>query len=158
MQEKQLENIQIAGIFQAMMDNNYWSISLKQWEITKELNTKSKNDELSNHLSSLSLNEINNYEIQIHETLLTTNKSQQLEAKIIELNQWQNEQVYDEIDDLAQQCISLKWVMKKKAVNKEKIIKAHLCTKGFWRGTKFQNRQFHLFQRRTLIILLHHII
>ena len=102
MQEKQLENIQIAGIFQAMMDNNYWSISLKQWEITKELNTKSKNDELSNHLSSLSLNEINNYEIQIHETLLTTNKSQQLEAKIIELNQWQNEQVYDEIDDLAQ--------------------------------------------------------
>ena len=84
-------------------------------EITKELNTKSKNDELSNHLSSLSLNEINNYEIQIHETLLTTNKSQQLEAKIIELNQWQNEQVYGEIDDLAQQCISLKWVMKKKS-------------------------------------------
>ena len=106
--------------------SNCWNISsndgqqllidlFKTMEITKELNTKSKNDELSNHLSSLSLNEINNYEIQIHETLLTTNKSQQLEAKIIELNQWQNEQVYDEIDDLAQQCISLKWVMKKKS-------------------------------------------
>ena len=39
---------------------------------------------------------------------MTTNKLQQLEAKMIELNQWRNEQVYDEIDDLDQQCISLR--------------------------------------------------
>ena len=41
--------------------------------------------------------------------MTATNKSQQLEAKITELNQWRNEQVYDkivydEIDDLGQQC------------------------------------------------------
>ena len=66
-------------------------------------NTKSKKkDELSNRLSSLSLNEINNDEIQIHKTLITTNKSQQPEPKIVEFNQWWNEQVYDEIDDLDQ--------------------------------------------------------
>ena len=57
-----------------------------EWEITKQLNTKSKNeDELSNHLSSLTLNEINDDETQIHKTLITKNKSQQLEAKMIEL-------------------------------------------------------------------------
>ena len=81
----------------------------KKREITKEPHTKSKNeDELSNRLSSLSLNEINDDETQIHETLMTANKLQQLEAKMIELNQWRNEQVYDEIDDLDQQCISLR--------------------------------------------------
>lgn len=52
-----------------------------------------------NRLCSLSLNEINDDETQIHETLITINISQQLEAKMIELNQWRNEQGYDEKDD-----------------------------------------------------------
>ena len=60
-----------------MMDSLSIDLSkIEQWEITKEPNTKSKNeDELSNCLSSLSVNEINNDETQIHETLITTNKS-----------------------------------------------------------------------------------
>ena len=79
--------------------SNCWNISnndgqrlsidlskIKQWEITKEPDTKSKNeDEWSNCLSSSSLNEISDDETQTHETLITTNKSQQLEAKMIEL-------------------------------------------------------------------------
>ena len=70
--------------------------------------------------------------------MITTNRSQQLEAKIIELNQWRNEQVYDEIDDLGQQCIFLRWLMKEKVVNKKKIIKAHLCARGFEEEQNFR--------------------
>ena len=84
-----------------------------------------------NRLWSLSLNEINDDETQIHETLITINISQQLEAKMIELNQWRNEQGYDEKDDFSQQCISIRWVMKEKVVNEKRIIKARLCARGF---------------------------
>ena len=85
--------------------SNCWNISnndgqwllidlskINQWEITKEPHIKSKNvNELSNQLSSLSLSEISDDETQIHETLVTTNKLQQLETKMIELDQWWNE-------------------------------------------------------------------
>ena len=84
-----------------------------------------------NRLCSLSLNEINDDETQIHETLITINISQQLEAKMIELNQWRNEQGYEEKDDFSQQCISIRWVMKEKVVNEKRIIKARLCARDF---------------------------
>ena len=76
-----------------------------------------------NRLWSLSLNEINDDETQIHETLITINISQQLEAKMIELNQWRNEQGYDEKDDFSQQCISIRWVMKEKLSTKRESSK-----------------------------------
>ena len=76
-----------------------------------------------NRLCSLSLNEINDDETQIHETLITINISQQLEAKMIELNQWRNEQGYDEKDDFSQQCISIRWVMKEKLSTKRESSK-----------------------------------
>ena len=55
-----------------------------------------------------------------------------------ELNQWRNEQVYDKIDDLGQQCISLIWVMKEKVVIEKKIIKACLCAWGFEEEQNFR--------------------
>ena len=57
---------------------------------------------------------------------------------MIKLNQWRNEQVYDEIDDLGQQCISLRWVMKEKVVSEKKIIKARLCARGFKEEQNFR--------------------
>ena len=78
---------------------------------------------IMNRLWSLSLNEINDDETQIHETLITINISQQLEAKMIELNQWRNEQGYDEKDDFSQQCISIRWVMKEKLSTKRESSK-----------------------------------
>ena len=124
-----------------MMDKNYWLIFQKQNNRnTKQYNKESKNkDELSNYyLPSLSLNQINNDETQICKTLITTNKSQQLEAKMMEPNQWQNEQVYHEIDDLGQQSIYLIWVMKEKVVTKKNIIKAHLCARSFKEEQNFK--------------------
>ena len=98
----------------------------------KRASHKIKNeDELLNRISSLFLNETSDDETQIYETLITTNKTHQQEAKMIELDRWRNEQVYDEIDDLGQQCISPRWVMKEKVVNETKIIKACLCARGF---------------------------
>ena len=132
--------------------SNCWNISnndgqrlsinlskIKQWEISKEPDTKSKNqDDLSNRLSSLSLNEIRDDETQIHETLIATNKSQQLEAKMIKFNQRRNQDVYDEIGDLGQRSISLRWVMKEKVVKEKKIIKARLCARGFEEEQNFR--------------------
>ena len=89
----------------------------------------------------MSLNEISDDETQIHETFVTTNKLQQLEAKMIERNQWRNEQVYDEIDDLGQQWIFLRWVMKEKVVNEKKIIEARLCARGFEQEQKFRTER-----------------
>ena len=105
----------------------------------KRASHKIKNeDELLNRISNLFLNEISDDETQIYETLITTNKTHQQEAKMIELDRWRNEQVYDEIDDLGQQCISPRWVMKEKVVNETKIIKACLCARGFEEEQNFR--------------------
>ena len=111
---------------------------IEQWEIQ---NSTTKNQKIRMNyqtVPSLSLNQINNDETQICETLITTNKSQQLEAKMMEPNQWQNEQVYDEIDDLGQQSIYLIWVMKEKVVTEKNIIKAHLCARSFKEEQNFK--------------------
>ena len=60
---------------------------------------------------------------------------------MIERNQWQNEQVYDEIDDLGQQCISLRWVMKEKVINEKKIIETHLCARCYEEEQKFRTER-----------------
>ena len=60
---------------------------------------------------------------------------------MIKRNQWRNEQVYDEIDDLGQQCISLRWVMKEKVVNEKNIIEARLCARGFEEEQKFRTER-----------------
>ena len=43
-----------------------------------------------------------------------TNKAKQLEVKLKELSHWEQELVYEEIDDEGQECISLWWVLKEK--------------------------------------------
>ena len=60
---------------------------------------------------------------------------------MIERNQWQNEQVYDEIDDLGQQCISLRWVMKEKVINEKKIIETRLCARCYEEEQKFRTER-----------------
>ena len=86
---------------------------VQQYEILEETpnNSTTNNEiELLKHLSNLSLNEQTDHETIVHETLVSTNKAKQLEAKLKELSQWEQESVYDEIDDKGQECISLRWV------------------------------------------------
>ena len=54
----------------------------------------------------LLINKENDDETQVHETLIMTNKIQQLEAKLKELTQWNKERLYDEVGDNGQECIS----------------------------------------------------
>ena len=74
-------------------------------ETPNELTSNCENN-LTRSLSNLSINEENDNETQVHETLILTNKIQQLEANLKELTQWNKEQVYDEINDNGQECIS----------------------------------------------------
>ena len=86
---------------------------VQHYEILEETpnNSTTNNEiELLKHLSNLSLNEQTDHETIVHETLVSTNKAKQLEAKLKELSQWEQESVYDEIDDKGQECISLRWV------------------------------------------------
>ena len=112
---------------------------VKQWKVTKESEVTSRNeDDLLKRLSNLSLNEINDDETQIHDTLIANNKSQQTEARLKELEQWKREEVYDEVTDVGQNCISLRWVMKEKVYNNEKYIRAWLCPRGFEEEQNFR--------------------
>ena len=79
----------------------------------------------------LLINKENDDETQVHETLIMTNKIQQLEAKLKELTQWNKERLYDEVGDNGQECISQRWVMTEKFNSGSKVVKAHLCTRGF---------------------------
>ena len=49
---------------------------------------------------------------------------------MIKFNQRRSQHVYDEIGNLGQRSISLRWVMKEKVVKEKKIIKARLCARG----------------------------
>lgn len=53
-------------------------------------------------------------------------------AKLKELDSWKNLNVYEEVEDLNQSCISVRWVFKEKQnSNNETFIKARLCCRGF---------------------------
>ena len=72
------------------------------------------------------------HETLVDEALLSINKSRELDAKKIELEQWKTMGVYQEVDDIGQDCISLRWVLKEKIDdNGDKMMKARLCVRGF---------------------------
>ena len=63
---------------------------------------------LVGQLSNLSLEED---EIQTHEILLVQNKEKELDEKLMELQQWKSRNVYREVSDQGQECMSLIWVI-----------------------------------------------
>lgn len=56
-------------------------------DINTDISPRSE-DHLSKCLSNLLLNKLNDHEIQIHKTIITTNKTQQSETKLKEFDQW----------------------------------------------------------------------
>lgn len=102
-------------------------IKVHQYQISEEtpneLTANCKND-LTRRLSNFLFNEENGNETQVHETLIKTNKIQQLEAKLKELKQW-NKGAYDEIRYNGQRYGF------KKHSNGFKFINAFLCARGF---------------------------
>ena len=99
------------------------------------------------HLSRLSLENIptdaeaSQDENQIHKTLLVKNKYDILKAK---LDQWKKEDVYTKLVDEGQDCISLRWVLKEKVANGEKLVQTRLCARSFEEEQLFSNRWSYL--------------
>ena len=69
-------------------------------------------------------------EENIVDELLSQNKDQELQAKLNELDQWKRK-VYDKVNDRGQECITLRWVTKSKAIDNKPSLKPRLCTRGF---------------------------
>ena len=67
----------------------------------------------------------------VRKMLLSQNKEQELQAKLIKLDQWKVREIYIEVDDQGQEFISLRWAMKLKVINNKPDFKARLCTRGF---------------------------
>ena len=53
------------------------------------------------------------------------------EAKAVELEGWKKREVYDEVDDNGQSCISVRWVITPKVIDGKMSTKARLVAKGF---------------------------
>ena len=58
-----------------------------------------------------------NQEYLIDSLLITSKQSRELNAKVAELAQWKTMEVYKEVEDTGQDCISLRWVLKDKVDN-----------------------------------------
>ena len=53
-------------------------------------------------------------ERQMHDTLIANNQSDVLDAKEREFDQWKKEDVYNEVTEQGQDCITLRWFLKQK--------------------------------------------
>ena len=67
----------------------------------------------------------------IDEVFIVQSKEEEIKAKLTELEQWKSRQVYKEVEDTGQECISLHWVIKSKIINNKSATKAYLCACGF---------------------------
>ena len=70
-------------------------------------------------------------EIVYEQAFLGLHGQETLAAKQRELESWESEHVYDEVDDEGQFALSTRWVLKPKIVDDTYIIKALLCAGGF---------------------------
>ena len=61
-----------------------------------------------------------------------------LDAKLIELENSNKQNVYIEENDIGQSCISTRWVITKKVVDGETITKARYCARGFEGNQEFR--------------------
>jgi len=77
-------------------------------------------------------------EVLLSEIYLTSCKSQELQAKIKELDQWKQRNVYKEIVNNGEDFVSLRWVVTQKIINDNPITKARLCARGFEEDQNFR--------------------
>ena len=80
----------------------------------------------------------NSDEIICDEIFLATRKDETLDAKYKELESWKENRVYQEVEDTGQSSMSVRWVMAKKVVNGNQVIKARLCARGFEEAQDFR--------------------
>ena len=80
-------------------------------------NYSETNDNTTNDISE---------KVYLADTYMTEMEKCKLDAKLIELENWNKQNVYIEENDIGQSCISTRWVITKKVVDGETITKASL--------------------------------
>ena len=113
-----------------------------------ESNSNCDNDisDTIQNLSRLSISKLNLPVHQSDETYISniseiypSAKGQEVhEAKTRELNNWREQNVYEEVPNKGQQTISKMWVIKPKVINGQHSTKARLCARGFEEQQCFQ--------------------
>ena len=93
------------------------------------LNVKNKDGSLE----SLNFEELSEWRPSDEEVLInTSHESEEITgAKLDELQSWKRNNVYCEVDDKGQQCISVRWVITKKMKDGNSVVKARLVARGY---------------------------
>ena len=68
-----------------------------------------------------------------HRTLITVDNKGDgvLNAKLSEIENWRQNKVFEEVDDVGQSTISVRWVVTQKRKEGRDVIKARLVARGF---------------------------
>ena len=70
------------------------------------------------------------------EMLIFFNSTEVLTAKESEIKNWNNNGVYEEVDDIGQDAMTVRWVITEKIKNGKSVIKARLVARGFEENTE----------------------
>ena len=94
------------------------------------LNVKDKED---GSLKSLNFEELSEWIPFDDEVLINTSyESEEVtRAKLDELESWKRNNVYSEVDDKGQQCISVRWVITRKMKDGNSVVKARLVARSY---------------------------
>jgi hypothetical protein len=77
-------------------------------------------------------------EVQITEIFQAETLQNTIEAKLNELESWKSNSVYEEVPDVGQPCISVRWVIRPKVIDGKLQTKARLCARGFEETCEFR--------------------
>ena len=75
---------------------------------------------------------------EIAETFHVEELQDTQEAKLKELKSWRQNDVYEEVDDEGQYCVSVRWVITPKIIDGKLQTKARLCARGFEETSSFR--------------------
>ena len=83
-------------------------------------------------MKSLNFEELHEWRIKNESVLMfRSERHDVLEAKQKELKNWIDHDVYEEVEDKGQNCISVTWVITEKTSDGKQIVKARLVARGY---------------------------
>ena len=74
----------------------------------------------------------------INEVYISVSKEEEIKAKMLEMAEWKKREVYTELEDNGQECVSLRWVVEPKVFDGKLGVKARLCCRGFEEEKSFR--------------------
>ena len=102
--------------------------SVEQWEIVDKTRVNDIFTTLATVTSSYDEDEI---EVYISDKNKNNSKEEVLKAKMKEIDSWKENDVYVEVDNTNQKCISGRWIVKPKVIDGQQSMKARYVLRGF---------------------------